>query len=158
MIKKDKESIIIQENDVTIKANIREKILENINVGDTVNVYAEDFMPSYLPGENRPLIALSPIVQKVGEPIDSNYKKFTGKVVKKTGGALKVSDGKNTVSAKINQEVSQNINIGDTVNVYATIFVFRTMGTSFADGAVIEKLDAINTVIKILENINKLRK
>ena len=158
MIKKDKESIIIQENDVTIKANIREKILENINVGDTVNVYAEDFMPSYLPGENRPLIALSPIVQKVGEPIDSNYKKFTGKVVKKTGGALKVSDGKNTVSAKINQEVSQNINIGDTVNVYATIFVFRTMGTSFADGAVIEKFDAINTVIKILENINKLRK
>ncbi|MCU5087020.1 hypothetical protein OCA23_27460 [Bacillus cereus] len=115
-------------------------------------------MVSYLPGENRSLIALSPIVQKVGEPIDLNYKKFTGKVMKKTGGSLKVSDGKNTVSAKITHEVSQNINIGDTVNVYATIFVWGTIGTSFADGTVIEKLDKINTNIKILKNINKSSK
>ena len=72
--------------------------------------------------------------------MDLNYKKFTGKVVKKNGSSLKVSDGKNTVSAKITQEVSQNINIGDTLNIYATTFVWGNIGTAFAEKAVIEKL------------------
>ncbi|MCU5086991.1 hypothetical protein OCA23_27260 [Bacillus cereus] len=50
-----------------IKAIVPEKVLENIKIGETVNVSAEEFMSSYLPGGNRPLITHSPIISKIRE-------------------------------------------------------------------------------------------
>ncbi|EJP85596.1 hypothetical protein [Bacillus cereus] len=139
VIEKGSNYLMVKQGDVTIKTNVRKKVLENINIGDTVHVYAESFTGSNLPIKDQTLHAQRSIVQKVGEPIDSNYIKFTGKVVSKNGNNLVVSNGKMNMSARTSSKVIQEINIGDTVNIYTTTVVGGMIGSSSAGSAVIEK-------------------
>ncbi|MGA5662662.1 S-layer homology domain-containing protein [Bacillus bombysepticus] len=139
VIEKGSNYLVVKQGDVNIKTNVRKKVLENINIGDTVHIYAESFMGSNLPIKEQILYAEQSIVQKVGEPIDSNYIKFTGEVVSKNGNVLGVSNGKMEMSAKTSSKVIEEINIGDTVNIYTTTVVGGMIGSSLAGSSVIEK-------------------
>ncbi|MBJ8154304.1 S-layer homology domain-containing protein [Bacillus cereus] len=139
VIEKGSKYLIVKQGDVTIKTNVRKKVLENINIGDIVHIYAESFTGSNLPTKEQTLYAHSSIVQKIGEPIDSNYIKFTGEVVSKDGNYLVVSNGKMKMSARTSSKVIEEINIGDTVNIYTTTVVGGMIGISSAGSSVIEK-------------------
>ncbi|MBD8077310.1 S-layer homology domain-containing protein [Bacillus thuringiensis] len=157
VIEKGNGYLIVKQDDVTIKTNVRAKVLKNINIGDTVHIYSESFTSSNLISDDHTLYAQRSIVQKVGEPIDSNYIKFTGKVVSKDGNSLEVSNGELVMSAETSSQVSKEINIGDSVNIYTTTVMGGEIGFESAGSAVIEKLN-----IKIdqpsnlkIENINQ---
>ncbi|MCU4991507.1 S-layer homology domain-containing protein [Bacillus cereus] len=139
VIEKGSKYLIVKQGDVTIKTNVRKKVLENINIGDIVHIYAESFTGSNLPTKEQTLYAHRSIVQKIGEPIDSNYIKFTGEVVSKDGNYLVVSNGKMKMSARTSSKVIEEINIGDTVNIYTTTVVGGMIGISSAGASVIEK-------------------
>ncbi len=73
---------------------------------------------------NAPLVAKNAIIQKVGEKhfSEKQYQKETGTVIKKNEDYLTLSNGNLTIEAFVSDNVFKEVNVGDTVNVYALDF------------------------------------
>ncbi|PFF68829.1 S-layer homology domain-containing protein, partial [Bacillus thuringiensis] len=128
------------------------EILRDIEIGDTVTIYAPIFIDGLVFGQ--PDTAKYAIVQKDNEEnvLKKQYKQQTGNVINKTKDAIEISSEGSTVSAIVSSEVLQDINIGDTVTIYASDFEKFPIGDGLgAKAPIIEKLESkkvtINTSI-----------
>ncbi|MGE0980872.1 OB-fold domain-containing protein [Bacillus cereus] len=122
VIEKNEDHLTLSNGNLTIKAFVSDNVLKEVNVGDTVNVYAPDFGPSTM--INAPLVARNAIIQKIGEKnfLEKQYQKETGTVIEKNEDYLTVSNGNLTIEASVSDNVLKEVNVGDTVNVYAPDF------------------------------------
>ncbi|MFM2566068.1 S-layer homology domain-containing protein [Bacillus sp. GX] len=124
--KKSEDSLEISSENQTIRAHVNPKILPNINIGDTVNVYAKAFEMDPILLKDLPFEARNAIIQKGNEQniLENQYKKITGNVTGKSDNSILVSSNNITYEVETSTEVLQDIVIGDTVNVYAASFEF----------------------------------
>ncbi|MFV8520824.1 S-layer homology domain-containing protein [Bacillus sp. SBS7] len=124
--KKSEDSLEISSENQTIRAHVNSKILPNINIGDTVNVYAKAFEMDPILLKDLPFEARNAIIQKGNEQniLENQYKKITGNVTGKSDNSILVSSNNITYEVETSTEVLQDIVIGDTVNVYAASFEF----------------------------------
>ncbi|QEL82280.1 hypothetical protein DN407_27220 (plasmid) [Bacillus sp. JAS24-2] len=122
VIEKNEDHLTLSNGNLTIEAFVSDNVLKGVNVGDTVNVYAPDFGPSTM--INAPLVARNAIIQKIGEKnfLEKQYQKETGTVIEKNEDYLTVSNGNLTIEASVSDNVLKEVNVGDTVNVYAPDF------------------------------------
>ncbi|MBU5220740.1 S-layer homology domain-containing protein [Bacillus albus] len=124
--KKSEDSLEISSENQTIRTHVNPKILPNINIGDTVNVYAKAFEMDPILLKDLPFEARNAIIQKGNEQniLENQYKKITGNVTGKSDNSILVSSNNITYEVETSTEVLQDIVIGDTVNVYAASFEF----------------------------------
>ncbi|MED3398321.1 S-layer homology domain-containing protein [Bacillus wiedmannii] len=124
--KKSEDSLEISSENQTIRAHVNPKVLPNIQIGDTVNVYAQAFEMAPILLKDLPFEARNAIIQKGNEQniLENQYKKITGNVTGKSDNSILVSSNNITYEVETSTEVLQNIVIGDTVNVYAASFEF----------------------------------
>ncbi|MEB9909155.1 S-layer homology domain-containing protein [Bacillus anthracis] len=124
--KKSEYSLEISSENQTIRAHVNPKVLPNIQIGDTVNVYAQAFEMAPILLKDLPFEARNAIIQKGNEQniLENQYKKITGNVTGKSDNSILVSSNNITYEVETSTEVLQDIVIGDTVNVYAASFEF----------------------------------
>ncbi|MEZ2368060.1 cell wall hydrolase, partial [Bacillus sp. RCC_6_1] len=124
VIKKSEDSIEISSENNIIRAHVNPKILPNINIGDTVNVYAKAFEMDPILLKDLPFEARNAIIQKGNEQniLENQYEKITGKIVQKSENSILVSSNNITYTAEVSPKLLQDIVLGDTVNVYAASF------------------------------------
>ena len=124
--KKSEDSLEISSENQTIRAHVNPKVLPNIQIGDTVNVYAQAFEMAPILLMDLPFEARNAIIQKGNEQniLENQYKKITGNVTGKSDNSILVSSNNITYEVETSTEVLQDIVIGDTVNVYAASFEF----------------------------------
>ncbi|MGN4627595.1 S-layer homology domain-containing protein [Bacillus cereus group sp. MYBK29-1] len=124
--KKSEDSLEISSENQTIRAHVNPKVLPNIQIGDTVNVYAQAFEMAPILLMDLPFEARNAIIQKGNEQniLENQYKKIKGNVTEKSDNSLLVSSNNITYEVETSTEVLQDIVIGDTVNVYAASFEF----------------------------------
>ncbi|RXJ09810.1 cell wall hydrolase [Bacillus albus] len=124
--KKSEDSLEISIENQTIRAHVNPKVLPNIQIGDTVNVYAQAFEMAPILLKDLPFEARNAIIQKGNEQniLENQYKKITGNVTGKSDNSILVSSNNITYEVETSTEVLQDIVIGDTVNVYAASFEF----------------------------------
>ncbi|MES5955121.1 S-layer homology domain-containing protein [Bacillus fungorum] len=124
--KKSEDSLEISSENQTIRAHVNPKVLPNILIGDTVNVYAQAFEMDPILLKDLPFEARDAIIQKGNEQniLENQYKKITGNVTGKSDNSILVSSNNITYAVETSTEVLQDIVIGDTVNVYAASFEF----------------------------------
>ena len=124
--KKSEDSLEISSENQTIRAHVNPKVLPNIQIGDTVNVYAQAFEMAPILLKDLPFEARNAIIQKGNEQniLENQYKKITGNVTGKSDNSILVSSNNITYEVETSTEVLQDIVIGDTVNVYAASFEF----------------------------------
>ncbi|AJH75491.1 S-layer homology domain-containing protein [Bacillus tropicus] len=124
--KKSEDSLEISSENQTIRAHVNPKVLPNIQIGDTVNVYAQAFEMAPILLMDLPFEARNAIIQKGNEQniLENQYKKIKGNVTGKSDNSILVSSNKITYEVETSTEVLQDIIIGDTVNVYAASFEF----------------------------------
>ncbi|PGD65261.1 S-layer homology domain-containing protein [Bacillus wiedmannii] len=124
--KKSEDSLEISSENQTILAHVNPKVLPNIQIGDTVNVYAQAFEMAPILLMDLPFEARNAIIQKGNEQniLENQYKKITGNVTGKSDNSILVSSNNITYEVETSTEVLQDIVIGDTVNVYAASFEF----------------------------------
>ncbi|MFB6731619.1 S-layer homology domain-containing protein [Bacillus mobilis] len=124
--KKSEDSLEISSENQTIRAHVNPKVLPNILIGDTVNVYAQAFEMDPILLKDLPFEARDAIIQKGNEQniLENQYKKITGNVTGKSDNSILVSSNNITYEVETSTEVLQDIVIGDTVNVYAASFEF----------------------------------
>ncbi|PGD30307.1 S-layer homology domain-containing protein [Bacillus wiedmannii] len=124
--KKSEDSLEISSENQTIRAHVNSKVLPNIQIGDTVNVYAQAFEMAPILLKDLPFEARNAIIQKGNEQniLENQYKKITGNVTGKSDNSILVSSNNITYEVETSTEVLQDIVIGDTVNVYAASFEF----------------------------------
>ncbi|PFM45672.1 cell wall hydrolase [Bacillus cereus] len=124
--KKSEDSLEISSENQTIRAHVNPKVLPNIQIGDTVNVYAQAFEMDPILLKDLPFEARDAIIQKENEQniLENQYKKITGNVTGKSDNSILVSSNNITYEVETSTEVLQDIVIGDTVNVYAASFEF----------------------------------
>ncbi|PFY96605.1 cell wall hydrolase [Bacillus wiedmannii] len=124
--KKSEDSLEISSENQTILAHVNPKVLPNIQIGDTVNVYAQAFEMAPILLMDLPFEARNAIIQKGNEQniLENQYKKITGNVTGKSNNSILVSSNNITYEVETSTEVLQDIVIGDTVNVYAASFEF----------------------------------
>ncbi|MFJ9435854.1 S-layer homology domain-containing protein [Bacillus mobilis] len=124
--KKSEDSLEISSENQTIRAHVNPKVLPNIQIGDTVNVYAQAFEMAPILLKDLPFEARNAIIQKGNEQniLENQYKKITGNVTGKSDNSILVSSNNITYEIETSTEVLQDIVIGDTVNVYAASFEF----------------------------------
>ncbi|MFE9080971.1 S-layer homology domain-containing protein [Bacillus mobilis] len=124
--KKSEASLEISSENQTIRAHVNSKVLPNIQIGDTVNVYAQAFEMAPILLMDLPFEARNAIIQKGNEQniLENQYKKITGNVTGKSDNSILVSSNNLTYEIENSTEVLQDIVIGDTVNVYAASFEF----------------------------------
>ncbi|WP_342720089.1 S-layer homology domain-containing protein (plasmid) [Bacillus paramycoides] len=124
--KKSEDSLEISSENQTIRAHVNPKVLPNIQIGDTVNVYAQAFEMAPILLMDLPFEARNAIIQKGNEQniLENQYKKITGNVTEKSDNSILVSSNNITYEVETSTEVLQDIVIGDTVNVYAASFEF----------------------------------
>ncbi|MED0952879.1 S-layer homology domain-containing protein, partial [Bacillus mobilis] len=124
--KKSEDSLEISSENQTIRAHVNSKVLPNIQIGDTVNVYAQAFEMAPILLMDLPFEARNAIIQKGNEQniLENQYKKITGNVTGKSDNSILVSSNNLTYEIENSTEVLQDIVIGDTVNVYAASFEF----------------------------------
>ncbi|MGN4674880.1 S-layer homology domain-containing protein [Bacillus cereus group sp. MYBK106-1] len=124
--KKSEDSLEISSENQTIRAHVNPKVLPNIQIGDTVNVYAQAFEMAPILLMDLPFEARNAIIQKGNEQniLENQYKKIKGNVTAKSDNSLLVSSNNITYEVETSTEVLQDIVIGDTVNVYAASFEF----------------------------------
>ena len=124
--KKSEDSLDISSENQTIRAHVNPKVLPNIQIGDTVNVYAQAFEMAPILLKDLPFEARNAIIQKGNEQniLENQYKKITGNVTGKSDNSILVSSNNITYEVDTSTEVLQDIVIGDTVNVYAASFEF----------------------------------
>ncbi|MED1612589.1 S-layer homology domain-containing protein [Bacillus paranthracis] len=124
--KKSEDSLEISSDNQTIRAHVNPKVLPNIQIGDTVNVYAQAFEMAPILLMDLPFEARNAIIQKGNEQniLENQYKKIKGNVTEKSDNSILVSSNNITYEVETSTEVLQDIIIGDTVNVYAASFEF----------------------------------
>ncbi|PEW76347.1 hypothetical protein CN424_19120 [Bacillus cereus] len=124
--KKSEASLEISSENQTIRAHVNSKVLPNIQIGDTVNVYAQAFEMAPILLMDLPFEARNAIIQKGNEQniLENQYKKITGNVTGKSDNSILVSSNNLTYEIENSTEVLQDIVISDTVNVYAASFEF----------------------------------
>ncbi|HDX9671302.1 TPA: S-layer homology domain-containing protein [Bacillus cereus] len=124
--KKSEDSLEISSENQTIRSHVNPKVLPNIQIGDTVNVYAQAFEMAPILLKDLPFEARNAIIQKGNEQniLENQYKKITGNVTGKSDNSILVSSNIITYKVETSTEVLQDIVIGDTVNVYAASFEF----------------------------------
>ncbi|HDR8171107.1 TPA: S-layer homology domain-containing protein [Bacillus thuringiensis] len=124
--KKSEDSLEISSENQTIRSHVNPKVLPNIQIGDTVNVYAQAFEMAPILLKDLPFEARNAIIQKGNEQniLENQYKKITGNVTGKSDNSILVSSNNITYKVETSTEVLQDIVIGDTVNVYAASFEF----------------------------------
>ncbi|PQQ52206.1 S-layer homology domain-containing protein [Bacillus thuringiensis] len=124
VIKKSEDSIEISSENNIIRAHVNPKILPNINIGDTVNVYAKAFEMDPILLKDLPFEARNAIIQKGTEQniLENQYEKITGKIVQKSENSILVSSNNITYAAEVSPKLLQDIVLGDTVNIYAASF------------------------------------
>ncbi|MGF9853506.1 S-layer homology domain-containing protein [Bacillus paramobilis] len=124
--KKSEDSLEISSENQTIRAHVNPKVLPNIQIGDTVNVYAQAFEMAPILLMDLPFEARNAIIQKGNEQniLENQYKKIKGNVAAKSDNSILVSSNNITYEVETSTEVLQDIVIGDTVNVYAASFEF----------------------------------
>ncbi|WP_088351984.1 hypothetical protein [Bacillus cereus] len=151
VIEKNEDYLTLSNGNLTIKAFVSDNVLKEVNVGDTVNVYAHDFGPSTI--INAPLVARNAIIQKIGEKnfLEKQYQKEIGTVIEKNEDHLTLSNGNLTIEAFVSDNVFKEVNVGDTVNVYAHDF-----GPSMMINMPLVARDAILQKINSQENTSKV--
>ncbi len=124
--KKSEDSLEISSENQTIRAHVNPKVLPNIQIGDTVNVYAQAFEMAPILLMDLPFEARNAIIQKGNEQniLENQYKKINGNVTGKSDNSILVSSNNITYEVETSTEVLQDIVIGDTVNIYAASFEF----------------------------------
>ena len=124
--KKSEDSLEISSENQTIRAHVNPKVLPNIQIGDTVNVYAQAFEMAPILLKDLPFEARNAIIQKGNEQniLENQYKKITGNVTGKSDNSILISSNNITYKVETSTEVLQDIVIGDTVNIYAASFEF----------------------------------
>ncbi|MEK5312283.1 S-layer homology domain-containing protein [Bacillus sp. CH_48] len=170
VINKTKETVEISSEGRTVTAVVSSKVLEDIQVGDTVTIYGASFISNMASGE---LSAKAPIIEKLASKtvipnasIDKansisevdkkeqnaldQHQKFSGKVIEKTEDGLVVSDEKSSVYANVpSPEVLKSIQIGDTVTIYAPMFIGSIPGDpATAKYAIVQKENEENVLKK----------
>ncbi|PFN50384.1 hypothetical protein, partial [Bacillus thuringiensis] len=157
VIEKNEDNLTLSNGNLTIEASASSNVLKEINVGDTVNVYAPNFGPSMM--INAPLIARDAIIQKIGEGnfLEKQYQKETGTVIEKNEDNLTLSNGNLTIEAFASDNVIKEVNVGDTVNVYAPDFGPSTMINAplIARDAIIQKMGSKEDNLKVNEEKNE---
>ncbi|MEC2820342.1 S-layer homology domain-containing protein, partial [Bacillus thuringiensis] len=116
------------------------EVLKNIQIGDTVTVYAPVFIGS-IPGD--PATAKYVIVQKENEEnvLEKQYKMHTGSVINKTKETIQISSEGLSVTAVVSSKVLEDIQVGDTVTIYGADFMSNmASGDLSAKAPIIEKL------------------
>lgn len=134
----------IEQDGLKITARVTSEVVHQINIGDTINIYAAEFTKSSVP--NTSLVAINPIIQKNNEQnvLEKQYEKKTGKIIGKNGNRFTFKKDGLEFVARVTPEVYKLVNVGDNVNVYAPKFYktpvpytpFITLGI-----AVVEKLN-----------------
>ncbi|WLG16821.1 S-layer homology domain-containing protein [Bacillus cereus] len=170
VINKSKDAIEIANEDSTVSAIVSPEILQDINIGDTITIYGAYFMNNMATGE---LSAKAPIIEKLASKtitpntsVDKSksisevdkkeqnaldqHQKLSGKVIEKTEDGLVVSDKNSSVYAIVSSpEVLKDIQIGDTVTIYAPIFIGSIPGdTATAKYAIVQKENEENVLKK----------
>ncbi|PFD67999.1 S-layer homology domain-containing protein [Bacillus cereus] len=122
--KTSEDSLEISSENQTIRAHVNPKVLPNIQIGDTVNVYAQAFEMAPILLKDLPFEARNAIIQKGNEQniLENQYKKITGNVTGKSDNSILVSSNNITYEVETSTEVLQDITVGDTANVYASSF------------------------------------
>ncbi|PGB61976.1 S-layer homology domain-containing protein [Bacillus wiedmannii] len=122
--KKSEDSLEISSENQTIRAHVNPKVLPNIQIGDTVNVYAKAFEMDPILLKDLPFEARNAIIQKGSEQniVENQYKKITGNVTGKSDNSILISSNNITYKAEVSPKLLQNIVLGDTVNIYAASF------------------------------------
>ncbi|MEI5887859.1 S-layer homology domain-containing protein [Bacillus albus] len=157
VIEKNEDHLTLSNGNLTIKAFVSDNVLKEVNVGDIVNVYAPDFGPSTM--INAPLVARNAIIQKIGEKnfLEKQYQKETGTVIEKNEDYLTLSNGNLTIEASVSDNVLKEVNVGDTVNVYAPDFGPSMMINAplIARDAIIQKIDSQEKTSKVNKEKNE---
>nr|WP_168455137.1 S-layer homology domain-containing protein [Bacillus cereus]QEF20074.1 S-layer homology domain-containing protein [Bacillus cereus] len=142
---KTEKSLIISDGNTSLDAMVSSpEILKDIQIGDTVTIYAPIFIDGLVFGQ--PDTANYAIVQKENEEnvLKKQYKMHTGNVINKSNDAIEISNEDSedsTVSAIVSPEILQDINIGDTVTIYGAYFMNNmATGELSAKAPIIEKL------------------
>nr|WP_103626518.1 S-layer homology domain-containing protein [Bacillus thuringiensis] len=139
---KTEKSLIISDGNTSLDAMVSSpEILKDIQIGDTVTIYAPIFIDGLVFGQ--PDTAKYAIVQKENEEnmLKKQYKMHTGNVINKSNDAIEISSEDSTVSAIVSPEILQDINIGDTVTIYGAYFMNNmATGELSAKAPIIEKL------------------
>ncbi|MEB8975087.1 S-layer homology domain-containing protein, partial [Bacillus cereus] len=140
---KTEKSLIISDGNTSLDAMVSSpEILKDIQIGDTVTIYAPIFKDGLVFGQ--PDTAKYAIVQKENEEnvLKKQYKKHTGNVINKSNDAIEISNEDSTVSAIVSPEVLRDINIGDTVTIYGAYFMNNmATGELSAKAPIVEKVE-----------------
>ncbi|AJG91115.1 S-layer homology domain-containing protein (plasmid) [Bacillus tropicus] len=142
VIKQTEAGLVVSGENSSVYAMVSSpKILKDIQVGDTVTIYAPIFIDGLVFGQ--PDTAKYAIVQKENEEnvLKKQYKKHTGNVINKSKETVQISSEGSIVSATVSSAVLQGINIGDTVTIYGASFMSNmASGELSAKAPIIEKL------------------
>ncbi|MED2795501.1 S-layer homology domain-containing protein [Bacillus wiedmannii] len=163
VIEKTEEGLVVSDENSSVYAMVSSpEILRDIQIGDTVTIYAPMFIGS-IPGD--PATAKYAIVQKENEEnvLKKQYEMHTGSVINKTKDTIEISSEGSTVSATVSSEVLQDINIGDTVTIYGASFMSNmATGKLSAKAPIIEKLTSktatTNTSVDKSKSISEVDK
>ncbi len=140
---KTEKSLIISDGNTSLDAMVSSpEILKDIQIGDTVTIYAPIFIDGLVFGQ--PDTAKYAIVQKENEEnvLKKQYKMHTGNVINKSNDAIEISNEDSTVSAIVSPEILQDINIGDTVTIYGAYFMNNmATGELSAKAPIVEKVE-----------------
>ncbi|KAB2363349.1 S-layer homology domain-containing protein, partial [Bacillus thuringiensis] len=140
---KTEKSLIISDGNTSLDAMVSSpEILKDIQIGDTVTIYAPIFIDGLVFGQ--PDTAKYAIVQKENEEnvLKKQYKMHTGNVINKSNDAIEISNEDSTVSAIVSPEILQDINIGDTITIYGAYFMNNmATGELSAKAPIIEKME-----------------
>ncbi|MDA1915225.1 S-layer homology domain-containing protein [Bacillus cereus group sp. BfR-BA-01312] len=141
VIEKTEDGLVVSGKNSSVYAMVSSpEVLKNIQIGDTVTIYAPIFIGS-IPGD--PATAKYAIVQKENEEnvLKKQYKKHTGSVINKTKETVQISSEGLTVTAVVSSEVLEDIQVGDTVTIYGASFMSNmATGQLSAKAPIIEKL------------------
>ncbi|HFU7058122.1 TPA: S-layer homology domain-containing protein [Bacillus cereus] len=136
-------ALIISDGNSSLNATVASpEILKDINIGDTVTIYAPIFIDGLVYGQ--PDIAKYAIVQKENEEnvLKNQYKKHTGNIINKTKKSISISSDGSKVTAIVSPEVLQDISIGDTITIYGAYFMSNmASGELSAKAPIIEKME-----------------
>ncbi|MES5865395.1 S-layer homology domain-containing protein [Bacillus cereus group sp. RP32] len=163
IIEKTDDGLVVSGKNSSVYAIVSSpEVLKDIQIGDTVTIYAPMFIGS-IPGE--PATAKYAIVQKENEEnvLKKQYKMHTGSVINKTKETIQISNEGLTVTAAVSSEVLEDIQVGDTVTIYGAAFMSNmASGDLSAKAPIIEKLASKtvtpNTSVDKSESISKVDK
>ncbi|PFT38485.1 hypothetical protein COK72_26010, partial [Bacillus thuringiensis] len=141
VIEKTEEGLVVSDENSSVYAMVScPEILRDIQIGDTVTIYAPIFIGAI---PDHPDTAKYAIVQKENEEnvLKKQYKMHTGYVINKSNDAIEISSENSTVSAMVSPEILQNINIGDTITIYGADFMRNPSNDELsAKAPIVEKL------------------